>query len=142
MNNYSRQREIILEVIQDNPIHPTIEQIYQLVIKKDPRISKSTVYRNMAILEKQGSIRKITIATGPDRFEYVKREHQHSICEICGKVMDFCYNFEMSQIESELKKERRTGFKVNHIILYGICENCQSKIEKNKEEGKNGTKRK
>ena len=45
MNNYSKQREIILEVIKENRIHPTAEEIYNILIKKEPQISKSTVYR-------------------------------------------------------------------------------------------------
>ena len=43
MNNYSKQREEILEVIKENKMHPTAEKIYQLVIRKNPKISKSTV---------------------------------------------------------------------------------------------------
>ena len=34
MNNYSKQREIILEVIKNNRTHPTAEEIYILVTKK------------------------------------------------------------------------------------------------------------
>ena len=50
MNNYSKQREIILEVIKNNRTHPTAEEIYILVTKKEPKISRSTVYRNINIL--------------------------------------------------------------------------------------------
>ena len=47
MNNYSKQREIILEVIKNNRTHPTAEEIYILVTKKEPTISRSTVYRKI-----------------------------------------------------------------------------------------------
>ena len=49
MNNYSKQREIILEVIKNNRTHPTAEEIYILVTKNEPKISRSTVYRNINI---------------------------------------------------------------------------------------------
>ena len=71
MNNYSKQREIILEVIKNNRTHPTAEEIYILVTKKEPKISRSTVYRNINILVEKGIIEKITIATGPDRYDYL-----------------------------------------------------------------------
>ncbi len=141
MNNYSRQREMILEVIKENRIHPTAEKIYQLVNEKEPRISKSTVYRNVNILVEQGSIRKITMTTGADRFEYIQEEHQHIICESCGKVIDFCYDFEIPKIEKNITNQLKNTFTVNNILLYGICENCKSKI-KNREELENGIKRK
>ena len=50
MNNYSRQREIILETLKEVNIHPTAEELYKLVNRKYPKISKSTVYRNINIL--------------------------------------------------------------------------------------------
>ena len=43
MNNYSKQREAILDVMKENLTHPTAEEIYNLVVKKEPQISKSTV---------------------------------------------------------------------------------------------------
>ena len=141
MNNYSKQREVILESIKENRIHPTAEEIYQLVIQKEPKISKSTVYRNINILLEQGSIRKITMVTGPDRFEYQQEEHQHIICENCGKIMDFCYNFNIPQIEKKITSQLKNTFEINNVILYGICEDCKSKT-KNKEELENGIKRK
>ena len=49
-NNYSKQREIVLETIKKTYTHPTAEQIYEMVSKVDSKISKSTVYRNINIL--------------------------------------------------------------------------------------------
>ena len=60
-NNYSKQREIILEVIKNTRIHPTIEEIYEMVKKVDYKISKSTVYRNVKILAENDAIKKITM---------------------------------------------------------------------------------
>ena len=46
MNNYSKQREIILETFKYLN-HPTAEQIYDKAHQDNPTISKSTVYRNL-----------------------------------------------------------------------------------------------
>ncbi len=48
MNNYSKQREIILETFKYLN-HPTAEQIYDKVHQDNPTISKSTVYRNLNV---------------------------------------------------------------------------------------------
>ena len=42
-NNYSKQREIVLETIKNTYIHPTAEQIYEMVSKIDSRISNNGV---------------------------------------------------------------------------------------------------
>ena len=129
MNNYSKQREIILEVIKNNPIHPTAEEIYGLVTKKEPKISKSTVYRNINILVENGIIQKITISSKPDRYDYLYKEHNHLICNNCGKVLDFVYDIEKPKIENEIKNQLKQEFKISNVSIYGICEDCKSKIK-------------
>lgn len=133
MNNYSKQREVILDVIKDSRTHPTAEEIYGLVIKQEPKISRSTVYRNINILVEQGIIQKIMIATGPDRYDYLHKEHYHAVCKVCGKVFDFCYDFEKEKITKSMKQQANIDIDVNSITIHGICEKCKSK-QKNKEE--------
>ena len=130
MNNYSRQREAILEVIKENLIHPTADEIYEFVTKKEPQISKSTVYRNISILVELGKIKKIKTTIGPDRYDYTYKEHSHMICEKCGKVFDFYYDFNNENILKEMMKQEDIRFDINSIAVYGICENCKSKIKK------------
>ena len=130
MNNYSRQREAILEVIKENLIHPTADEIYEFVTKKEPQISKSTVYRNISILVEFGKIKKIKTTIGPDRYDYTYKEHSHMICEKCGKVFDFYYDFNNENILKEMMKQEDIRFDINSIAVYGICENCKSKIKK------------
>lgn len=60
-NKYSKQREEILEVVKNTRVHPTPEQVYEMVIKVDSKISKSTVYRNINILVENGTIEKISM---------------------------------------------------------------------------------
>ena len=57
MNNYSKQREIILETFKYLN-HPTVEQIYDKVHQDNPTISKSTVYRNLNVLLENKTINK------------------------------------------------------------------------------------
>ena len=127
MSNYSKQREVILDVIKNNRIHPTAEEIYNLVVNEEPKISKSTVYRNINILVEQGVIQKITMATGPDRYDYLHEEHYHAICEVCGEVFDFCYDFEKEKIIKSIKQQTNINIDVNSITVNGICEKCKSK---------------
>lgn len=133
MNNYSKQREVILDVIKDSRMHPTAEEIYDLVIKQEPKISRSTVYRNINILVEQGIIQKIMMATGPNRYDYLHKEHYHAVCKVCGKVFDFCYDFEKEKIAKSMKQQANIDIDVNSITIHGICQKCKSK-QKNKEE--------
>ena len=125
MNNYSKQREIILETLKNIKNHPTAEEIYKLVIKTHPTISRSTVYRNISILVENKKIRKITTSMGPDRFDYIFENHHHAICKKCGKVFDFLYDFEKENFKNILKNQTGITSDVASITLYGICEICK-----------------
>ena len=129
MENYSRQREEILDVLKDSYNHPTAEEIYILVTKKETKISRSTVYRNINILVEKGIIEKITIATGPDRYDYLHKEHYHAICKVCGKAFDFYYKFEKDNLISNIKKQTSVDIDINSITINGICEKCKSKMK-------------
>lgn len=127
MNNYSRQRELVLEIIKNTQIHPTAEEIYSMVQGVDNKISKSTVYRNINILVDNNIIKKITMPTGPDRFDYLHNPHHHAICNICGKVFDFSYDFDKEKISNIVKIQTGIYTDVDCISINGICNNCKSK---------------
>ena len=127
MNNYSRQREIILETLKEVNIHPTAEELYKLVNRKYPKISKSTVYRNINILVESNVIRKIKMLSGADRLDYICKEHYHAICEKCGKVFDFDYSFNKKELKEIIKNQTGIITDADNIAIYGICEECNSK---------------
>lgn len=54
---YSRQRESILNSLNEKLDHPTAEMVYNCVKKEQPNISLGTVYRNLNQLVEQGVLR-------------------------------------------------------------------------------------
>ena len=129
MNNYSKQREVILEILKETYTHPTTEELYKLVNKRCPKISKSTVYRNINILVKNNVIKKIKMLSGADRLDYIFKTHYHAICERCGKVFDFAYEFENEKLEETIQSQTGIIAKIDSITIYGICEKCKLKKE-------------
>ena len=127
MNNYSKQREVIIEALKKTHTHTTAEELYNIVKKKYPNISKSTVYRNVNILLENNAIRKIKMLSGADRYDYVFQEHYHAICEKCGNVFDFMYDFGGEKIKEAIKNQTGIIAKTNSITIYGICDKCKSK---------------
>lgn len=128
MSNYSRQREIILDAFK-SIYHPTAEQIYEAVHHENPTISRSTIYRNLSVLLNDKIIKKIGIPAGPDRYDYIGDEHYHVICNICGKVFDFKYKFEKEDMSKMIQKQTKVHPNVDSMVLYGICEECERKMD-------------
>lgn len=128
MSNYSKQREIILETLCILN-HPTAEQLYDSVHKTNPTISKSTVYRNLNVLIEDELIRKVKVLGSPDRFDYISKEHYHAICKSCGKVFDFMGCFFNKDFMEHVHNQTGITMDIDSITVYGICEDCKSKIE-------------
>lgn len=126
MNNYSKKRMIILETIKYLK-HPTAEQIYEEIHQNNPTISKSTVYRNLNVLLENKTIKKIKVLEGPDRFDYIDKEHFHIICNRCGRVFDFMYKFKNEELKNTIYNQTGVMTNANSITMYGICEECKSK---------------
>lgn len=124
MMRNSKQREIILETLAENPIHPTAEQLYALVKPKAPAISLATVYRNLNLLADNGMVKKICGLNGTAHFDHHTHEHYHFICQKCNKVYDVPYDIAPHLAEDVLAK---TGLIVEScdIALRGICRNCK-----------------
>lgn len=82
---YSRQRESILNSLNEKLDHPTAEMVYNCVKKEQPNISLGTVYRNLNQLVEQGVLRRIATPVSGDRFDIRTDPHAHLLCTRCGK---------------------------------------------------------
>lgn len=123
---YSRQRELILETVCSNAIHPTADTVYEAVRQREPKISLGTVYRNLNQLSECGLLLKLPMPTGGDRFDGRLDEHLHIVCTGCGAVSDIDLN-NLSTLDSEV--EHQTGFTVKSktMVFAGLCPECSYK---------------
>ena len=64
---------------------------------------------------------------GIKKFELnLKSSHDHLICEVCGKIVDFEDEM-IEQRQEQICKERNFIEQSHTMILYGICGDCQDK---------------
>ena len=126
--NYSRQREIILETLKSNVVHPTAEYLYAILKAKAPNISLATLYRNLNQLADNGVIRKIDGLEAPSHYDHNTHEHYHFICDECKRVFDVSSDVAPNIVQ---KTEEELGFivKKHDIIFNGICRDCLEKIK-------------
>ncbi len=124
MKNYSRQREAILNVLCSTKSHPTASWIYENVQVTLPNISLGTVYRNLALLESEGVIRKISVGDNHEHFDGDTSQHSHFYCKSCSQITDIFIDTK----ETRKQVERDTGFKVDFgtYTFIGVCKNCLS----------------
>lgn len=122
--NYSKQREIILETLKNNVVHPSAEYIYEILQKEGSGISLATLYRNLNQLAENGIIKKIDGLESSSHFDHNTHGHYHFMCDNCKKIFDVSSDVAQDIIK---KTEEETGFTVtsHDIIFHGICTNCK-----------------
>lgn len=124
MQRNTLQRSLVLKTVQDLKCHATAEEVYSAVYNQYPNISKTTVYRNLNELAKEGKIRKLEIPGQADRYDHICNDHYHIRCLKCGKVFDVDMKIVLD-LQNSIKDA--FGFVVNgyDLIFKGICPKCQ-----------------
>ncbi|KAA0002083.1 MAG: transcriptional repressor [Thermoplasmata archaeon] len=117
------QRLEILRYLDENRVHPTVDEIYSSLKKKNPSLSKTTVYNSLEILRRHGIIQSLTISGSESRYDFRNDVHHHFLCKKCGKIIDIdikCPN---------IGKMLKSGHKVEEVHGYfkGICKKCMKK---------------
>lgn len=122
--NYSRQREIILEVLKKNVVHPTAEYLYSIMQKEYSSISLATLYRNLNLLASKGIIKKIDGLEASSHYDHNVHKHYHFMCDKCKKIYDVSEDIAPDLIQ---KAGAELGADVTacDIVLHGICSNCK-----------------
>ena len=123
---YSKQRELVLQKVEQLCDHPTAEEIFDLAARECPGLSLGTVYRNLNLLEEMGQLRRIHTGIGGDRFDAVITAHPHLICTRCGGVFDLQCDIDR---ETELLRQtfERAGAQVDEVQIraWGTCDRCK-----------------
>jgi Fur family ferric uptake transcriptional regulator len=124
----TRQRQILLELIDKSGQHLDAERLYQLAKEKDPKLNRVTVYRTLKMLKQGGLVDELDLMhIDGDQHYYetrLKQEHAHIICLRCGKVEEF-FGEPLQKLRSQV--ESHFGFEVllARTEIGGYCSHCQ-----------------
>lgn len=123
------ERQIIVEEIFADHEHFDVDRVVARLSQRDDgrRVSRSTVYRAIAMLEEAGLIRKIARADGRDLYEhdYGYPQHDHLICRKTGKLIEF-QSPELDAILRKVAAEHGFRMEGHRLEVYGLsAEACR-----------------
>jgi Fe2+ or Zn2+ uptake regulation protein len=126
----TRQRRVILQVMDDAEQQLDVDQILERARKIDSDVHLVTVYRTIDLLKKQGLIDELDLLhLRGDRHYYEShgpRDHIHVACMKCGKVREF-----ESELYEEIKRQisRDCGIEITvcRTEVGGVCDDCRKK---------------
>lgn len=122
------QKEITYEAVASYMGHPNAEEVYSIVNRKYPTISKATVYRNLKTLAEEGRLRRIESHSKltETRYDLTMSVHSHGVCVKCGKIVDVDVFEEESMDKNSVSREEGFELLSHEIIFEGICKDCRS----------------
>jgi Fe2+ or Zn2+ uptake regulation protein len=126
---YTAGRRALVEALVGSSRPVTIPQL----LEQGEGLAQSSVYRNLAVLERAAVVHRIVTADDFARYELAEdlteHHHHHLICSRCGDVTDFTLPGPLEQglDDAAARVARRTGFAVDRhqLDLVGTCPTCQ-----------------
>lgn len=113
----------IKDILQKNHLL-SVPQMMEIFEKKGEKYNKTSIYRALEKLHKNGEVCKQTFVDNEALYELREDHHDHALCTKCEKIVPIeCSHEEEKQIP---------GFVVNHhhTTIYGLCNNCANSSKK------------
>jgi Fur family transcriptional regulator, ferric uptake regulator len=124
---YTGSRRVLVDVLRDADRPLSIPEVLDL--RRD--LAQSSAYRNLAVLERAGVVRRIPGPGGFSRYELAEEltgHHHHLICSACGSVADFRVSRQLERsLDRALERAAdEAGFRVDghRLDLVGTCREC------------------
>lgn len=126
----TRQRRVILQVMDDAEQHLDIDQIFDRAKKIDSGVHLVTVYRTIDLLKKHRLIDELDLLhLRGDRHYYEThgpRDHIHVACLKCGKVREFESRL-YEQLKAQIERDFNMRVTVSRTEVGGYCSECLEK---------------
>ncbi len=120
------QRQLILDVVRQAGDHMTPEDVYARVHRKNPAISRATIYRTLDFLCEQRLIHALYWG-GQMYYEIADEQpHHHLVCRVCGGMTD-CEHDLMQTLFKAVDKKLQFVIDMDHVVLFGVCQACRAK---------------
>jgi len=120
----TEQRMVVLDVVLDLDDHPTADQVLEAVARRDPGVSRATVYRALESLARVGVITKACHPGKAVRYDSRTETQHHLVCLRCDEVIDITDE----RLDAlPVPDTSALGFEVSdfRVQLRGTCRRCR-----------------
>jgi Fur family ferric uptake transcriptional regulator len=122
------QRRAILSVIETARKHLDAAQILRRARRLDPSIDRSTVYRTLNLLKRQGLIDELDLMHLDGEAHYyerkMNRDHIHLACLRCGRITEYVSDL-FEALKGQMGRECDYEIVVARLEVGGYCCQCR-----------------
>lgn len=126
---FSEVRNLILTSLDNDKRPLSVFDLQKRLKLKKLLVNKTTVYRELNSLKKEGIILELQLKDNKRWYELSSRDHHHHIiCVKCDKVEDFDGCDSEKLINKALKQAPDFAEIINHTVdFFGLCKSCAKK---------------
>ncbi len=126
----TRQRRVVLQVMESATQHMDANEILERAQKIDPEITQVTVYRTLELLKGFGLIDELDLLHLRGHRHYYEshgpRDHIHVACIRCGKVREIESEL-YEDLKRQIAKDCDIEISISRTEVGGICGDCRAK---------------
>jgi Fe2+ or Zn2+ uptake regulation protein len=126
---YTGSRRDLIQALAEARRPLTVDEI----VERSPRQRLSSVYRNLAVFEAEGVVRRLAGVGDLARFELTEAlvgHHHHLACQVCGAMTDVELPHELeARLDEALSQLARSeGFvlRSHELDAVGVCQACST----------------
>lgn len=101
------------------------------LLERSPQVSQSSAYRNLAVMEDAGVVRRLVHGSDHAHYELAEgltEHHHHLICEVCGSIADVTLDEPLEAVldTAFAGVAAAAGFtpREHAIDIFGRCSHC------------------
>jgi Fe2+ or Zn2+ uptake regulation protein len=117
------QRKAVLDALKDFKGHPSAEEVYLIVKRRNPKVALGTVYQALSVLEEIGLIEAKHWSESPVRYDLNTEPHYDIRCTKCGEVAEIP-GVKVEDFAARIQEN--TPYEVTNaaLVVEGICPDC------------------
>ena len=130
----TKQKRSILQLLENNKNRQlSCDEITEMLKNNGTPVGKTTVYRYLDSLEKNGQVRKYTDSDSKtSSFQYIDshlncQEHMHLRCLRCGGLVHLGCDF-MSDVGKHILEHHKFRVDNSKTVILGLCEKCAGEV--------------
>ncbi len=117
----TKQRELIINILNQSDRHLTADEIFFLAKLKMPSIAMATIYNNLNAMNEAGMVKRLHIDGVADCFDKIMEPHDHLLCNRCGKITDL----KLHSLTESLEQEIGSEIEDYELTVHYTCPECR-----------------
>ncbi|QIN79124.1 transcriptional repressor [Rubrobacter marinus] len=120
------QRRAVLDALKEFKGHPSAEEVYLAVKKKNPKVALGTVYQALSVLEEIGLIGAKRWSESPVRYDLNTEPHHDIRCTECGTVEEIP-GVDPGDLFETVRENTPYEVTQTTLVIEGVCPSCRAR---------------